>query len=140
MLRNIEWYIPINSIEQDIIERRVLEAIGCDKEKLLLAAADYSRGVVDMNQALPCKLKESNMNLVAAKSHTEADEIFHHDSGTDEDFTPEEKIYVELGEDNPIETDRMLENALKEAQKNGISKDVIKKLRVLGLKYSSLFE
>ncbi len=58
MLVNIEWYILINSIEQDIIGRKVLEAIGCDNEMLPLVAADNSRSVVDMNEASHSKLKQ----------------------------------------------------------------------------------
>ncbi len=34
------------------------------------------------------------MNSVAFISYTEADRIFHPNSGADEDFIPEEKIYV----------------------------------------------
>ncbi len=80
------------------------------------------------------------MNSVAAISYTEADRIFHYDSGADEDFIPKEKIFVELGEDGTVETDRILENTFKEAIENRMTKDVIDKLRVLLLKYRSIFE
>ncbi len=70
MLRNIEWYVPINSIEQVIIGRKVLEAIEYDNKKLLLAAAsDNSGGVFDMNQVLPYKLKEKHELCGSYKLH-----------------------------------------------------------------------
>ncbi len=80
------------------------------------------------------------MISVAAISYTEVNGISQCSFGADEDFIPEKEIHVELGVDEPVETDRTLENIFKEAQENGMKKDGIEKLRFLALKYKPIFE
>lgn len=140
LLRNLVWFVTNEDIDQAIIGRPVLDAIGCDNRKILASAADQNGGVIDVPSALQGRLKDKPANTIASLILHEPSGIFHSHAGREDDNIPDGKVYLEIGEDEPGECDGHLDKAVQHAIENGMSEEGADRLKVLFKKYRSVFE
>ena len=140
LLRNVEWHVSDSELAHVIIGRTVLEAIGCDNRALLAAASDNSGGVVDAKKAIDERAREKRGTINAVLDTDSPSDLFHSHGGTEDDKIPEEKIYMELGENTPEELNEKLEESIQRAAANGLSRNGVKDLREIINRYRSVFE
>lgn len=78
VLRNVTWEIPNDKIENAIIVRRVLEALGCDNRSMLEAASNQHEGDIDVKVAL----ETVNEHAEGSDAELLGDSLYH--TGSDE--------------------------------------------------------
>lgn len=137
VLRNIEWKVAKEDVSVPIIGRRVLESLGCDNGKMLMAARDKYGEDIDVSHRLPHdgNEEESSGNIAALFGES----VFHNSGNVEEDGIITEEVCVDFGDDPPCEVEEALNERIAEAAKNGLSKEREEQLRNITKRNKSVF-
>lgn len=139
-LRGMEWMVSDKPVQNVLINRHVLQSIGLDNCKLLAAAADRFRGVVNVPELLGNNDRKSTVDSGSIQSllrenNLEFGSTFHSQGGSEDDRLDDSSVYVDIGEDTAEALDSALASRVEQALTNGISPDGSKKLDFLLQKY-----
>ena len=126
IIRSVEWLVGDKSDEHAIIGRPLLDAVGCNNQEMLAAAADRNAGVFD---AADVANGPQDVAGTIASLLGERNGVFHSAAGEDDDVDSDEQVYIDIGEDDDGEVDNELERRVKEAIRRGLSKRGGERLR-----------
>lgn len=116
-LRNLPWYVTSQKMEEPLLGRPVLEALGLDTKKLLAAACDRLHGVFDMGGVID---EEPQVCTKIARVMFQG--VFYSDgsiAGEDKIFDVDD--FLDIGVDTEQQIKEALKKLLDEAIENGLT-------------------
>ena len=147
-LENIKWFVSEDELECIYIGRHVLAALGLDNRKLLAIASDRNHGFVDVKEALK-ELGQPNeacagvaarsIGSIMAAGSDDSGSTLHEKGDDGPDALENTDVYVDLGEDDPVELETALDGLVEKARVNGISGKSCEKLLHLVQDYCLIF-
>lgn len=116
VLRNLRWLITPQVVDEPLLSRPLLEALGFDCHKVMQAAADRFGGSVDVSTIVG-----NGSDFVSGRVGRIIDGVFHADGGGDGADLDDDDGWLDLGPEDPKEKEAILQIKLKEAKKHGLS-------------------
>lgn len=149
LMRGMEWMISDRPVQHVTISRHVLQRIGLDNRKLLAAACDRYKGIINVPELLSAKRStdgsdEGQTSPEAIYSLLQQDfelgSTFHSDAGTEDDKLADSNVYIDIGEDSEEDLDAALADRVVDASRNGLSKAGTEKLSAIIQRNRSVFD
>lgn len=116
VLRNLRWLVTPQAVEEPLLSRPLLEALGFDCHRVMRAAADRLGGSVDV-----CTLAVNEADFGTGRIGRIVDGVFHADGGTGDADLDDDDGWLDLGPEDPAEKERVIHAKLKEAKHQGMS-------------------
>lgn len=151
LLREVWWTVVELDIECIILGRDDFAALGKDNKILMQAAADRLDVVAHMPTLRATKFNEmSGIQAVDLAEEPEAQKgsrvaavldgpAFHSEGGAEFDALEDSDVYIELGEDDPKELQKALQESAAAAREAGMTEQETTRLRKLLNDYESVF-
>lgn len=138
ILRNIEWKITEQLIPTFLKGRRVLESLGCDNQKTVLAARDRYGSDVDIKARLMDggNAEESSGEIAALCGKS----VFHKGGALENDGMEEDNSCADFCDDTAAEACKELDQRVDEAAKNEPSENGVKELKKAIEKHNEIFK
>lgn len=133
VLKNLKWMVTDQQVDEPLLGRPVLEALGLNTSDILAAAADKQHGIFDAAQ-----FEDDNEVSGGRVARTMYTGVFHSDGGDDEHNDGNDD-WLDFGEDTEDEIKLYLDKLVDEASKNGMSDIGVKHLRAILDEYSDIF-
>eukprot|EP00171_Calliarthron_tuberculosum_P004706 IDg4706t1 len=136
MLRKLLWHVSVEDMNEPLLGRPILEALGLNTKELLAAACDRLEGDVDATDIL---LANDYADGSCAKTIASG---LYHATGKYEnhnDLEDNDEMFVDIGEDTPDEISDALNTLVKTARPNGLSSSGEKMLNGILENYQNVF-
>ena len=134
-LRNVTWYVALKPLQQQLLGRKCLEALGMDAKQILTAACERHCGNVDISELVDEDNPNNSYGSVKKLGNSCG---FFHSTGPEADYESSEDLpLLELGIDTSQEIDTALNMMVQDAKIAGLSD--VKRLKNLLLQYKDVF-
>lgn len=152
VMRGMEWMVSDRPVQNVLISRHVLKAIGLDNRKLLAAACDRFKGIINVPDLLQTRdeagpqheegnrTRQGSIHSLLQDAAHEFGSTFHSQAGAEQDNLDDSNVYVDIGDDPEEDLDAALAERVGQASRNGMSDKGTKKLAVLLHKHKQVFE
>lgn len=134
-LRKLKWYVATHDVDEPLLGRPILEALGLNTKELLEAAYDKYGSSVDADAILPPEDYEGSVARLLSSG-------LYHSNAADEDDSisdlPEDQ-WIDLGEDTDAEIQEAFKRLISEARGNGLGFDSQARLQAMLNDYRDVF-
>lgn len=130
ILRGIEWEVTEANHDYVLVGHNVPAAIGGDNKAILAAVCDKTSGAINMLEAFAWATKGEGTHAGQIASLL-AGSTYHGAASDGDDGLDEEKVYIDLGEDETTAVDQTLQAMVSNTKQKGMSEEVVPKLSQL---------
>lgn len=131
VLRNLRWLITPQAVDEPLLSRPLLEALGFDCHQVMRSASDRFGGSVDVST-----LVGNGSDFASGRVGRIIDGVFHADGGADDADLDDDDGWLDLGPEDPAEKEKILQGKLKEAKEHGLSESGCEELEGLLREFS----
>lgn len=127
-------------LEYVIIQRPVLQSIGCNNKALLATAYDQNDGVINISQKLAADEKRRTNKTHGTIASLMNECTFRSSATERDDVLCISQVYIDLGRGHPEDLEKALRGLVSETMANGMSSKGTEEPRKLFTEFKSAFD